>query len=458
MMRNTKRRLEVFTFYNHTGLTRHFEKMARKGWLIHRISSLGWVYRRIEPKDIHFAISYYPKASEFDPEPSEGQKTFHEFCAHTGWMLACTTAQMQVFYNEQEDPVPIETDPALEVETIHAAIKKSFLPAQITLLVMGLLFGWIAALRLVGNPIAFLADPMSVFTVCCWSMVFWLSLLEITMYLRWHKRAEEAAENGQFLDTPDTSKVHWTAMGILGVGVLYLVLNIVGSSDQLLKFIMAGMTVYMVLLFILAEGIKRLGKRLKLSRNVNQTMTFVLVFILSWAMSMTVMFSAMELREQGVLDRGEKVTLTEVPLHMEDLIEVEGTYITPLSDSESIFLKQINITQMPHFDETHHSVGPNMEYTIIYVKMPFLYETCKRQMVKDLTQANRLNIPVEYRDRLEPTDPTLWGAEEAYYVVNDGVDWESNHYFLCYPDRFVEIKFSWEATKEQMQIAGGKLG
>lgn len=30
----------------------------------------GRIYRRIEPKVIKFSVSYYPKASEYDPEPS----------------------------------------------------------------------------------------------------------------------------------------------------------------------------------------------------------------------------------------------------------------------------------------------------------------------------------------------------------------------------------------------------
>ena len=33
-MRNKKRRMEFFSFYNHTSITAHLEKMARKGWLL----------------------------------------------------------------------------------------------------------------------------------------------------------------------------------------------------------------------------------------------------------------------------------------------------------------------------------------------------------------------------------------------------------------------------------------
>ena len=103
-MKTKKRRMEFISFYNHTGLEKHFTKMAKKGWLIESISNYYWTYRRIEPKEVHFCVTYYPRASEFDPEPPQEQQTFHDFCAHTGWQLCCTWHQMQVFYNEKENP------------------------------------------------------------------------------------------------------------------------------------------------------------------------------------------------------------------------------------------------------------------------------------------------------------------------------------------------------------------
>ena len=101
-MKTKKRRLEFFSFYNHTGIENHLTDMAKKGWMIESISNFYWTYRKIEPTDIHFSVSYYPRASDFDPGPTEEQQTFHDFCAHTGWNLACTWFQMQVFYNEKE--------------------------------------------------------------------------------------------------------------------------------------------------------------------------------------------------------------------------------------------------------------------------------------------------------------------------------------------------------------------
>ena len=163
-MKDTKRRIEAFSFFDHTGIARHLTKMAEKGWLLEKISNFGWTYHRITPKKLTFSVCYYPKASEFDPEPTEEQKEFHDFCEHTGWVLAAESAQMQIFYNEQENPIPIDTDPVLEIETIHAAAKKSYLPGYFVLLLVSILDSALFVSRLLGDFIGLLSSAANLFT------------------------------------------------------------------------------------------------------------------------------------------------------------------------------------------------------------------------------------------------------------------------------------------------------
>lgn len=122
-MKNRMLRFETYSFYDSTGMERHLEHMAARGWMIEQISAFGWRYRRIPPTQIHFAVAYYPPASDFDPEPTEGQRTLQDFCVRTGWQLACTQAQIQIYYNEDADPLPLETDPVVKVTTLHRAAK-----------------------------------------------------------------------------------------------------------------------------------------------------------------------------------------------------------------------------------------------------------------------------------------------------------------------------------------------
>ena len=74
--------LNLYSFYDHTGMERHLEKMAAKGWLLDSIGTTLWRYRRIEPQRLRFSVAYYPDATESDPiTPSEGELTFWDYCA-----------------------------------------------------------------------------------------------------------------------------------------------------------------------------------------------------------------------------------------------------------------------------------------------------------------------------------------------------------------------------------------
>ena len=42
-MKTKKRRLEYYSFYNHTGIERHLTEMAQKGWLLESISNFYWI-------------------------------------------------------------------------------------------------------------------------------------------------------------------------------------------------------------------------------------------------------------------------------------------------------------------------------------------------------------------------------------------------------------------------------
>lgn len=137
-MLKTKYEYNFYSFYDHTGMEQHFEKMAAQGWLIEKLGYF-WRYRRIGPQALRFSVVYYSEASEFDPtKPSEGELTFYDFCAQAGWNKAASRAQMNVFYNEDANAVPIETDAALQVETLHQSMKKEQLIAWFLMLALAL--------------------------------------------------------------------------------------------------------------------------------------------------------------------------------------------------------------------------------------------------------------------------------------------------------------------------------
>ena len=462
-MKNTKRRIEPLSFFDHTGISRHLEKMAAKGWMIEKIVNTGWIYRRMEPKKVHFAVSYYPKASEFDPEPLEEQKIFHDFCAHTGWKLACTSAQLQIFYNEKENSIPIETEPELEVQSIHASAKKSFIPSYILLLVLAILEGGLWISNLFGDPLDLLSDPTKLFTGFCWLLLAILCVAEMVCYFKWHAKAKVAAEHGEFLQTPSTSKFQKIVLAIVLGGAVIWALNYMICGDNLQRVVAITMCVYVPALFAIVNAMKEFLKRKKASRGVNRTVTVITSFAASFAMMGAIVFGTLYASSNGLFaDKGEEtyeyngttwvIHQDELPLVVEDFMEVDySDYIKERRGNESLILGQLVMRQHPRFDAKNYNDIPQLEYTMTVVKIPVLYEMCKERLIYEQEELHSFG---EEEYRVENAAP--WGANEVYRLYDFEYGAE-NVYLLCYDNLLVEINFDWEPTQEQMAIVGEKL-
>lgn len=471
-MKDVKRRLETFSFYDRTGLEAHLGEMARKGWLLEKIGQFLWTYRRIEPKALTFSVCYFPKASQFDPEPTEEQRTFYDFCAHAGWTLAASNAQLQAFYNEREDPVPIETDPVLEVEAIHRTMKRSFLPSQLVLLVLAVLNGALYLWRLNSDPIGVLASAANLFTGFCWLEVIVLVGVELFSYFRWHRKAALAAERGEFLRTGSHRKLQIAALALLAVGMVWYFLSVAFSGDRTMMVTMVLMfCVYMPGLLALVWGVKGFLKRKKAPAKVNRVVTFVSAFVAAYLIVGVIVFGVLIGGSRGWLAEKDEETYQykgmtftarsdALPLTVEDLTDVrEQGYIRELNTEESLLLAQYNAVQHPRFDAEHYRDMPRLEYTVTVVKLPSLYGLCKDSLLHDRAERWNRDMPESDWYSYESADPAPWGAEEAYRWTNREYG-ARNTFLLCYPDRFVEIEFNqdWQLTRSQMAAVGERLG
>ena len=189
-----KKKWEIpfFSFYDHTGMEHHLEKRARQGWMLDKMSGLGWTFRRIPPQPLKFTVSYADQESLYEPEPSEHRQTFQEFCEHAGWKLAASAPWVQVFYNEQPDPVPIETDPDLELASIHRVVKK-LLPAYILTSLLGFWMGGSWVWQFLHDPIDLLVSPNWASSAFAFGLLFVYLAADLIGYIRWRRPALRAA-------------------------------------------------------------------------------------------------------------------------------------------------------------------------------------------------------------------------------------------------------------------------
>ena len=465
-MKDTKRRYEVFSFTDYTGIAAHLTEMAGKGWLVEKLSNFGWTYRKIEPKKLTFYVSYFPKASEFDPEPTEAQKTFYDFCRHTGWELAATSAQMQIFYNEQENPIPIETDPVVEVATIHQAAKKSFFSTHIALLLISVLYGFLFVSRLLGDLIGLLASTSQLFSGFAFTMVFVVCVAELSTYYIWYTKAKKAAVDGKFVKAYSTSRMQRIILAVVLIGYIYWIIAEVILGSALKRTVGTAMIFYTAALIILVNAIKQLLKRKNVPRNINRILTISASFALSFCMMGVITFSVLRASQNGFFDRDKETyeyngaTFTvykdELPLTVEDMLDIQyAGYIKERRSDESFLLGQFVMHQHPRFDAEQYIQMPYLEYTITEVKLPALYDFCKNSLL-NARQDNIVDGLVDFYDHYEPVDPEPWNAQEAYRLYWSYGDF-LDRYLLCYERRIVEIKFDWEPTDEQIAIAAERL-
>lgn len=451
-MKNKKRRLEFISFYDHTGLEKHFTDMAKKGWLIEGISNLYWTYRKIEPKDLHFCVTYYPKASDFDPEPTEEQKRLLDFCAHTGWQLCCTWFQMQVFCNEQEDPIPLETDPVLEIESLHAACKKNFLTSHFVLILLGLFWGSGFLTTLCKDPISALSESSRLLTGFAGLTMMVTSATELISYFLWHRKAVRLAQDGIFSETFSTAKFQKGVMCALMAAVVLWLVNLFSADNPLLFLAAVLMLVFTVGIFLLLEGVKKGLKKAKASKETNKTLTVIACVVLSFAMTGTVSAVLLKVGNSGLLDLEPQKK--ETPLSLSELAEIrEEVYEVGQSFHQTLLLSHRTVHHRPAYSLDLPGDLPDLLYSVTEVKVPLFYGWCKDQYLEGRLTDSYLSRDAWYT----AADAAPWGAKEAY-VQLDGLGNPKTTFLLFYEKTIVLIHFDWEPTQEQMETVCRKLG
>jgi len=464
-MKDTKRIFRNFSFFDFDGIRLHLENCARQGWMLYQTGKGFWRYRRIEPKDIKFAVTYFPKASDFDAEMTEELEDFNEFCASAGWQHVASMGQMQIYCNENENPVPIETDPVVQVNTIHAAMKKNFIPSYIFIIVMALIVIAMQIGRVVSYPISAFSDPSAAFIILVYISLVIISSVELAGYYSWRKKAVRRAEEGFAVPSGKTPRLFNNIMlaAITVIAVMFFATEIAGIKIEFYLFIylVAGSGA------VLALSMKKLLKKLHFSRLANQIITFgisvavpmiLLIFSVHFIVSNDISISTKENKPVGSYEWmgiSWDIYNDPVPLKLEDFMDTGyDSYSYENRDKGSFLLTEFEVHQDIRAGETGY---PELKYDVVKVHADFLYDICFDHMFKELDDSHR-EMPQEHMAKLTEQDAAPWQAEAVYRVKS--YEGYIHNYLLCYSDKIVSIRLYGvenDLTPRQMSVIGRKL-
>lgn len=139
-----------------------------------------------------------------------------------------------------------------------------------------------------------------------------------------------------------------------------------------------------------------------------------------------------------------EVSQDELPLKLEDLTgESYEEYTRENDKKESLLLRQESISQRPRLDAENFRELPELEYSLITVKLPVLYDRCRQALIRE----GERHYPEG--DRIyQEEDAKPWGAIEAYRIYDSRYGFR-NQYLICWENVLAEIHFPWEPDEGQ---------
>lgn len=447
MGKKVKRKLEWFAAYDRSGIEHYLEDMAAKGWLLDKLNGLSWRYHRIEPSKVHFAVTYFAETSPFElaPVPTTEQRRYWDYCKKAGWLLAAESAPMQVFYNTEENPVPIETDARVQVANIHSAMKKTVVFVFSFLLVIILLNLCMRLWDLYENPAEMLSKNSSLADLLLNGYMMALCVCQLFGYFLWHHRAKRAALlDGSFYEKEGKPWIQKAGIFILILIMLFFSYAMVTSGMVFLGLTAFAMPVMLTTLCFLLKKIIIKMRNGRLVSNIGVVLCMV-VFAAGFIFFITIGI------DKGWIATEKKEG--QPPFLVNDVLATDASKYTSYCDQDKSFmLERIDVEN--NLKDNGEEV-PQLRYTLTKVKKQVVYNLCLNGIFRENARIHE-DIPQNIRPNFVlEKDASLWGAEKVYQEYNE--ERPMGHYVICWKDRIAELQFFWEPTEQQLGTMAERL-
>lgn len=445
-MKETKRRIEFFSLYDHTNIEKHLEKMAAKGWLIENIGSTLWRYKKIEPQRLHFSVVYYPKKVNEGVVVSDDRQNFIDICSSGGWNYVINYDQMHIFCTKDENTPPIDTDPEIQIECIHKFAKRDIINSNLA--IIGCCFLLIAfwGYQMWKEPVEIITEEFCK----VWFMPFFIafSIYNIISYLLWYKKAKAYAESSEFAETKRILNI--TVLFWLPIYWFSITLELFTLLRLRYALFVIGLFVVAILIYKLFKALRKaIGNSSKLKDETKQLLKcflavyLVVGYIAAGIFAFTLIPKPYEKVEIKSELTGKTYTVYHdegAPLDISEFIDIENKTVSrKKAVDEALLLKQTEWTVYSVDKEEYKKI----EYTITDVRFAPLLERCKNELIYNhyIFDYKKLDIESEY---------------EIYKTSIESERW-SNTFVLSDGNRIVEFYFSWEPSENEILLTAEKL-
>ncbi len=453
-MKNTKR-LMLMNYNYYKEIEQKLELYAKKGLVLEKMGPYLWTFKKTEPQNLKYTVTYFAEGSVFNPHPTDNQQTYFDYAKAAGWDFVCEYNQMQIFCSSLENPPEFETDEKEKLENIHKCMKKSFVISQLLMLLVFALNLYLRFNILKRNPTDFLSSNIDLATLLMFISIILYSSYTLINYYMWYNKSKKSVDMGcSIIENFNKTQRYFD------IGYLIFLFSLVGYMFIHLltntAFGIIALSVVQLPLFALVFwGSITLLKRRKFSANANKIISTSLLILtgvlyLGFIFYSIPRFNFSERSNKPYTTVGEyRLYSDKIPLTCEDLYgHIDFEYYSYEADEEDTPL-----LHRSHYSQTRPPMKnspPELEYSIYEPKFEFV----KNIVVSDLTKLN------DWSDRkLETLDNAVFSAEKAYafyYEGSNGIMF-SGEYILVFTDKIIHIDADTPFTDEQIEIIKSKL-
>jgi hypothetical protein len=427
-MKNTKYMLIDAPLYDYQTIEERLTRMAEEGWHLEKVGNLLWKFRRGEPKQVRYAVTYAPSASAFNSRPTEAEEDLSELCAQAGWVRVANQAQRHIYRNENPNATPLETDEAERLKNIRKTMIKHFFPTEAVLIFLFLVQFFTQWVNVSLSPARTFSSYMMVSTM---GMLLFVAASHGIIALDgalWLRRARLAVEGGEPIPENRFYRCFRWVMWAVLIAYLLCLLWTVG-----LGFLSWVLITSAVVLLAALGGIA-LCKQLNAPRWVNMVVPTGLC-----ALAVVILIPILVFNLDPT---GEELSPAEaLPLTLTQLTGETGTERFVMEESSSFLCSYGR-----YWDTGADDV--RITYTIVDVKCPLFYDMLLNEQEQQFMQSS-LNtyLPIDGELREQ------FGAEYVRHSQNSTGD----RWFICWDSRIVLLRAGWELTNEQLQIIQDSL-
>ncbi|MDD3227394.1 MAG: DUF2812 domain-containing protein [Tissierellia bacterium] len=462
-MKNTKR-LMLMNYNYYKEIEQKLELYAKKGLVLEKMGPYLWTFKKTEPQNLKYTVTYFAEGSVFNPHPTDNQQTYFDYAKAAGWDFVCEYNQMQIFCSSLENPPEFETDEKEKLENIHKCMKKSFVVSQLLMLVVFALNLFLRLNSLKRNPTDFLSSNIDLATFLMFFCIILYSSYTLINYYMWYNKSKKSVDmGGSIIENFNKTRRYFD------IGYLIFLFSLVGYMFIHLLTntafgIIALSVVQLPLFALIFWGSITLLKRRKISANANKIISISLLIItgvlylgfifysiprFSFSERSNKPYTTVDWEVYEGMTREYRLYSDKIPLTCEDLYgHIDFEYYSYEADEEDTPL-----LHRSHYSQTRppmKNAPPKLEYSIYKPKFEFV----KNIVVSDLTKLE------DWSDRkLETLDNAIFSTEKAYafYYEEANEKLFSGEYILVFTDKIIQIDAETSFTDEQIEIIKNKL-